>query len=199
MACVPAATSSTLVNIMTLDELSDTLLSLPTMAAVLEVVPELEDFRLVRVNDPLKAFIRSDEDPVGRVTGEFVYSRSAPERIHTMASACATRREVQISEETFLLRDGSVIHVRMTMVPFEQQDRVTHIVITMEDTTELTNLRLAHTRQLALAASGFVEMCAWCNSINADGEWLPPTRFVEEVRHGDDAPAEHLCPDCATG
>lgn len=184
---------------MTLDELSDTLLRLPTMAAVLEVLPDASDFRLVRINDPLKAFVQSDDDPVGRVTGEFVYSRSAPERIHAMASACATSGEVRTSDETFRLRDGTVIHVRMTMVPFEQQGRVTHIVITMEDTTELTNLRLEHTRQLALAASGFVEMCAWCNSINTDGEWLPPTRFVEEVRRGDEAPAEHLCPDCATG
>lgn len=176
--------------------LQETIHSMTLPAAILEVLPD-SLFRLIDINAPARTLFQTDVDPRGRFVSEFVFSPTAGERTQALAERCVAEQDSCTSEETFVLRDDSVVHTRITLAPLINGDGIDVILLTVANITELVELRMKHARELAMVAGGLVEMCAWCNGVVTEHGLMPPDEFVRElsVEHT----ASVRCPDCQTG
>ncbi len=174
-------------------DLEDTIEALTVPAAILEAMPD-GNFRLAELNEPCRTLFATDADPRGRLTREFVFSATAGERIQALAEHCMNEGTPISSEETFILRDQSVLHVRISLSPFVDEGGSSLLFGTIDNVTELVNLRMERAKELAMAASGFVEMCAWCNSVLTDEGFQPPDEFVKGLSV--ESSEGVRCPDC---
>jgi hypothetical protein len=173
-------------------DIVETIMNLPTAGGVFDVLEENE-YRLAAINQAaLSLFQAQRPNPQGRLVSQLEFSVNAASRLTAMAKRCVESSAAEIFEESFVLRDGNTIHVSVSWVPIVESKQVRQLVFTATDITDLVNLRMQKSRELALFASAFLKTCAWCGNVEADGQWVSARAYVAE-----NGPVEEmLCPDC---
>ena len=178
------------------DDLQDTIDSLP-IGVVYLVVEEDGRFTVGAINDAAKSLFLTDEDPIGRSIEDWKFPQEVRTRIQQNCAACVASGESLGRENPFPLRDGSVVWSSNTVVPVKDNaGEVTGLFITTVDITELVNLRRVRERELTSLASGFVTICAWCNSIREDERWVEVNEYL--VTHPSSDLHMVVCEDCET-
>ncbi len=178
------------------EDLLDTVNSLPTGMIVLRVV-DARTFVLAAINDAGKSLFRIDNDPTGRTIQQWQFPPEIIDRIQLACEYTVQTRQVGYRENAFTLRDGSAIWSGTTVTPItNEQQQITHLLITTLDMTEVVNLRRARERELSSLASGFVKICAWCSSIREEERWVSVDEYL--VTHPISKTDKVLCPTCAS-
>ena len=173
-------------------DIVETVISLPTPGGVFDVL-DAHQFRLKAINQAALSLIQAPSAAVnGRMIKDLQFSPNAAISLETMARRCTESAASETFEESFVLRDGSTVHLSITWVPSIEANRVTQLIFTATNITELVNNRRQRSRELALLASGFLRTCAWCGDVDADGEWVPASSYVESTGPIN----ETRCPDC---
>lgn len=178
----------------TTDDIIETVLALPTAGGVFEVSKD-DVFTLVAINAAALELIQArSASPEGLQISEIQFSANAASSLQAMAERCCESWQTEVFEETYVLRDGSTVHLSLTWVPIIDRGRPQVLVLTATDVTRLVDLRMRKARELTLFASGFLQTCAWCGSVESDGDWLPASEYV--AAHGP-APSGAICPECS--
>ena len=176
-------------------DLLETINSLPMGVVILRIEPD-NRFVLRAINDAAKAFFQTDEDPIGRTIQEWKFRPEILERMQGNCERCVTTTQVIVVENQFPVRDGTSIWSSNTVVPItDVTGNVTGLFVTTIDITELVVARRARERELASLASGFVTMCAWCNSIKEEGRWVAVDEYL--IVHPTDKADPVVCPTCS--
>ena len=176
----------------TSEDLVETVMVLPTPASLFERQDD-GNFRLVISNDSVKQLYKTDANPEGRSVGEFRFSDSANEQLKAAFDRCCETQEAYTQELRWRLRDGSVVYTNFTAVPLVEDGKVSRIITTSFDVTDLVLARMAHAESIRSLLSGYMSICAWCNSIHQDGKWVPADQYAGKLN------SHHiLCPDCAS-
>ncbi len=177
------------------EDLRETINSLPMSVLLIRVEPG-NRFVLRAINNAAKALFQTDAAPEGRPVQEWNFSQEIRDRMQRNMTRCATSREVVVVENQIPLRDGTSVWSSNTMVPItDATGTVTGLFATAVDITELVNLRRAPERELASLASGFVTMCAWCNSIQEEDRWVSVDEYL--IAHPMGETDTVVCPTCA--
>jgi len=178
------------------EDIIETMLALPTAGGVYSVEGDGQ-FRLAAFNEQALALFQTRrDDPVGITAQELRFSPNAASSVQAMAEQCMRSRQTETFEETYVLGDGSTIHISATWVPILENADTPLLVFTCSDITELVNVRMRHARELSFFASGFIRTCAWCGNVRADEGWISAPEYVETFGG---PPAHIRCPDCERG
>lgn len=109
---------------------------------------------------------------------------------------CIKTRQAQIFEVEHIRPDGETRWGRHTIAPaLGNADRVSHLIVTSIDVTELVLAQKQLEDALAQTLSDYVSICAQCKNIKSDDQWMPIDAYAAEkmnyhsFSHG-------LCPDC---
>jgi hypothetical protein len=173
-------------------DIIETIMSLPTAGGVFDVL-EHNEFRLAAINPPALSLIQAERsNPQGTMITQLEFSTNAAASLEAMAMRCVESCAAEFFEDSFVLRDRSTIHVSISWVPIIVSGRVSQLVFTTTDITDLFKLRMQRSRELALFASAFLKTCAWCGSVESDGQWVSARMHVADKGPVD----ETICPDC---
>lgn len=176
-------------------DLQDTIDSLPIGVVYLAV--EDDNFIVGAINDAAKSLFLTDEDPIGRSIDSWKFPPGIITRMQQNCAACVALGESLSRENPFPLRDGSIVWSSNTMVPVKDDaGEVTGLLITTVDITDLVQLRRVRERELTSLASGFVKICAWCNSIRDNERWVEVNEYL--AAHPSNDLHTVVCKDCET-
>lgn len=176
-----------------LNDIEETVLSLPTPAALLSVEAGT-GFRVRSVNLATRELLGPNvNDPVGHLLDEIPFRSDAGKIMQYHAEQTVADGDTHVAESSLLRADGTRLFLATTWAPIFDADDVVAIVLTLEDVSELVGLRMQRARELSLFASGFIRVCAWCGRVNDEGEWRSASSYVNQQAS---QPNETICPDC---
>jgi PAS domain S-box-containing protein len=175
-------------------DLLDTINSLPTGIVMLNVEPGYR-FTLRAINSAARAQFQTDDNPVGRAIQEWKFPQEILDRMQFNCARCVSTKQAITTERDFKLRDGQTVWSSNTVVPVtNDDDDVTGLFVTTVDITELVELRIAKEKELTALASGFVKICAWCNSVQEADRWVTVDEYL--ISHPTSETNQSLCPNC---
>lgn len=176
-----------------IDDVVETILALPTAGGVFSVERDGQ-FQLAALNERARVLFQTRrDDPAGLSARELRFSPNAAASVQAMAEQCLESRQTETFEETFVLRDGSTVHIGTTWVPILANQEPPLLIFTCSDITESVNVRMRHARELSFFASGFVQTCAWCGNVQTDDGWVSAPEYVDTFG---EPPSRTRCPDC---
>ncbi len=181
------------------EDWGDTINSMP-VGMLLLGAEKNHRFIVRAINDTARLLFQTVADPVGLSIQDWQFNDEILERMQRNCEACVASNEAGTIENPFVLKDGSIVWSNTTVVPIKSHDNtVTALLVTTVNVTELVNVRRARERELALLASGYVTLCAWCNSIRENDQWISVDEYLiaQPESHAESHAEKLICPDCA--
>ena len=177
----------------TLNDVCESLLSIPANIAIFRVAPD-DQFIILGMSPSLEALYGvGPGGAIGQEVANFRFDEAVRNRLRANYINCRDSRATVSFEEELTNRDGSRFWTSRTVTPlFDADEQVVALVATVFDITELVSKRRMLIRTLSTTASGFVTLCAWCRKVEEGDSWTPLEEYVKQLPDSDIV----LCPNC---